>query len=518
MTKPLNILVIMADQLNGLSLGSYGHPVVQSPNIDALAESGVLFENAYCNSPLCAPSRFSLMSGQLPSRIGAYDNASYFPSNVPTFAHHLRKMGYQTCLSGKMHFVGPDQLHGFEERLTTDIYPADFGWTPDWQRPDERIDWWYHNLASVTQAGVAEATNQYDYDDDVGQKTVRRIYDLARTADERPFCLVASFTHPHDPYATRQHYWDLYDAADIDLPNVSAIPFDDLDPHSQRLYKAAASDEFAITEQDIKNARRAYYGNISYIDDWVGRIKTTLKQTGLADNTVILFISDHGDMLGERGLWYKMSFFEPSASIPVIISGPDISRGRRVSAPVSLLDVFPTLTDIAASSGSDPEPEPVDELDGQSFLAMASGAGEEDEREVVGEFLGEGAIAPVLMLRRGRFKYIYSSPDPAQLFDVAADPLEINNLCGNPKFTETAASFQSEIDRRWNVVLLHQDVLDDQARRHLLAGALSEGAHTSWDFQPVSDASRQFMRNHLDLNELEERSRFPTPKDAGRKA
>jgi len=516
MTKPLNILVVMADQLNGFSLGAYGHPVVKSPNINGLAERGVLFENAYCNSPLCAPSRFSLMSGQLPSRIGAYDNASYFPANVPTFAHHLRKMGYQTCLSGKMHFVGPDQLHGFEDRLTTDIYPADFGWTPDWQRPDDRIDWWYHNLASVTQAGVAEATNQYDYDDDVGQKTVRKIRDLARTVDERPFCLVASFTHPHDPYATRQQYWDLYDDADIDLPSVSAIPFERLDPHSQRLYKAAASDEFTITEQDIKNARRAYYGNVSYIDEWFGTIKATLEQTGLADNTVIAFISDHGDMLGERGLWYKMSFLEPSARIPMIMAGPGITEGRRISAPVSLLDVFPTLTDIAVTSGDMSEPEPVDALDGQSLLAMASGGEEEHEREVIGEFLGEGAIAPVLMIRRGRFKYIYSSPDPAQLFDVAADPNELNNLFSNPKFSEIAAGFQSEIDRRWNVALLHQDVIDDQSRRQLLADALSEGAYTSWDYQPGSDASKQFMRNHLDLNDLEHRSRFPAPKDAGR--
>lgn len=209
--RPVNFLIVQADQMSGLSLGCMGHPVVQSPNIDALAERGVVFDSAYCNSPLCAPSRYSMMSGQLNSRIGAYDNAAYFPANVPTFAHVLRAMGYLTCLSGKMHFVGPDQLHGFEERLTTDIYPADFAWTPNWDKSDERIDWWYHNLLSVKQAGVAAITNQLEYDDEVGARALSRLYGLARTERERPFALMASFTHPHDPYATRQQYWDLYD-------------------------------------------------------------------------------------------------------------------------------------------------------------------------------------------------------------------------------------------------------------------------------------------------------------------
>lgn len=127
-----NILFIQCDQLTAAMLGAYGNPIASTPHIDALAEQGVVFESAYTNFPLCAPSRFSMLSGQLTSKIGAYDNAAEFPSSVPTFAHYLRWMGYQTSLVGKMHFVGADQLHGFEERLTTDIYPADFGWTGDW--------------------------------------------------------------------------------------------------------------------------------------------------------------------------------------------------------------------------------------------------------------------------------------------------------------------------------------------------------------------------------------------------
>jgi len=147
-----NLLILMADQLTARALRAYGGSVARTPHIDALAAQGVVFESFYCNSPLCAPSRFSFLSGQLPSKIGAYDNAAEFAASVPTFAHYVRSAGYQTVLSGKMHFCGPDQLHGFEERLTTDIYPADFGWTPDWTRFDERPGW-YHTMDSVTQAG-----------------------------------------------------------------------------------------------------------------------------------------------------------------------------------------------------------------------------------------------------------------------------------------------------------------------------------------------------------------------------
>ena len=251
-----------------------------------------------------------MMSGQRNSRIGAYDNASEFAASIPTFAHHLRNAGYQTCLAGKMHFVGPDQLHGFEERLTTDIYPADFGWTPNWDDADGRFDWWFHNMDSVVNAGVAEATNQLDYDDEVGFRGVRKLRDLARGSDERPWMFTVSFTHPHDPYAMRQSYWDRYDHDAIDLPRVGPLPIDQLDPHSRRLRNVSAMDRVEITESHVRNARHAYYSSIAYVDDWVGALVATLETCGMADNTVVMFTADHGDMLGERGLWYKMNFFE----------------------------------------------------------------------------------------------------------------------------------------------------------------------------------------------------------------
>ena len=166
MTAP-NILLIMADQLAPQFTGTYGHKVVKTPHLDAVAKRGMRFDAAYCNSPLCAPSRFSFMSGKLINKIAAYNNASEFPASIPTFAHYLKTLNYSTCLSGKMHFVGPDQMHGFESRVTTDIYPSDFAWTPNWERPDERIDKWYHNMQTVKESGTAMASFQIDYDNEV---------------------------------------------------------------------------------------------------------------------------------------------------------------------------------------------------------------------------------------------------------------------------------------------------------------------------------------------------------------
>src|SRR5262249_30043902 len=219
MAKRLNVLFLMADQLAAPFLPAYGQKAVKAPNLDRLAERGVVFDNFYCASPLCAPSRFTMTAGAAVSRIGAYDNAADFSSDVPTFAHYLRAAGYRTTLTGKMHFCGPDQLHGFEERLTTDIYPADYGWTPDWQHFDVRPSW-YHNMLSVTHAGPAVRSNQLDFDDEVTYTARRHLYDVARSADQRPFCLAVSWTHPHDPYAAQPELMARYRLDDIPLPNV----------------------------------------------------------------------------------------------------------------------------------------------------------------------------------------------------------------------------------------------------------------------------------------------------------
>src|ERR687897_506373 len=283
MPRKPNILLLMADQMAATYLPSYGHRVVKAPELQRLADGGVQFTSMYSNSPLCAPARFAMMSGQANTRIGAYDNASEFTASIPTFAHYLRTAGYQTCLAGKMHFVGPDQLHGFEERLTTDIYPAGLGWTPDWRLPlTDRLPW-YHTMESVLRPGVCAASMQQDYDDEVAFRGVRKLFDLAREGPERPFFLVVSFTHPHDPWEIRPRYWDLYERAAIDLPTVPAIPFADADPYSRRLREMCGTEEVELSEQQLRTARHGYYAAISYLDDRVGEVIGALRDAGLDD-------------------------------------------------------------------------------------------------------------------------------------------------------------------------------------------------------------------------------------------
>jgi choline-sulfatase len=500
-----NIVLIVADQLAAPFLRVYGHKVVRTPHIDALAERGATFENAYSPSPLCAPARATLMSGLLPGKTGVYDNAAEFPSSIPTFAHYLRLLGYRTCLSGKMHFVGPDQLHGFEERLTTDIYPADFGWTPDWSRPEARIDWWYHNMSSVKQAGTAEITNQLEYDDEVAFLAQRKIYDYARYHSEEPFCLTVSFTHPHDPYVARPAFWNLYRDDQIDPPRTPPIPRQELDAHSRRLYDMAEMGRLPISEADVLRSRHGYYASISYIDSLIGNLIETLAQCGLSDSTAVMLTSDHGDFLGERGLWYKMSFLEPAARIPFIVSMPGMPRGVRVTQPVSLADVLPTLCDVATWGKS----EFARPLDGASRFDLISGSSKSDDGHIFGEYLAEGAIAPIYMLRESSWKFIASGPDPDQLYDLSRDPQEVDNLATAPSQAGRVKDYKKRIEARFDSDATRLQVMTSQKCRHFLFEALKRGHYFPWDFQPLRDASEQYTRNRMGVTERDELSRFP---------
>ena len=499
MTQP-NILIIMVDQLNGTLFPDGPAEWLHAPNLKKLAARSTRFKNAYTASPLCAPGRAAFMSGQLPSATGVYDNAAEFASSIPTYAHHLRRAGYQTCLAGKMHFVGPDQLHGFEERLTTDIYPADFGWTPDYRKPGERIDWWYHNMGSVTGAGVAETSNQMEYDDAVAYEATRKIYELSRGLNARPWCLTASFTHPHDPYVARKKYWNLYEGCEHLLPVIPAMDYDDHDSHSQRIFDANNWRKFNITEEDIKRSRRAYFANISYLDDKVGEILQTLEDT--RQEAIIVFVSDHGDMLGERGLWFKMSFFEGSSRVPMMICAPQMEAGLQTT-PVSNIDVCPTLCDLAGVSME----EVAEWTTGQSLVPM--GQGVERTEPVAMEYAAEGSYSPLVSLRYGKWKYNRCALDADQLFDLEADPHELTNLAQVPAQAGTLAQLKAKSEVRWDLAAYDADVRKSQARRWVVYEALRSGGYYPWDYQPLRLASEAFMRNHMDLNVLEENKRFP---------
>jgi choline-sulfatase len=399
-----------------------------------------------------------------------------------------------------MHFCGADQLHGFEERLTTDIYPADFGWTPDWTRPGERLDW-YHNMDSVTRAGPCVRTNQIDFDEEVIFTARQKLFDLARGRDARPFCMVVSLTHPHDPFSIAEPWWSRHSAGDIDMPRTPAGAAPD-DPHSRRLRQVIGLDDQPVRDDQIHAARRAYYGACAFVDDGFGRVLSALAEVGLAEDTIVIVIGDHGEMLGERGLWYKMNFFDPSSRIPMIVHAPRRFAASRVKASVSLVDILPTLLDLAGVAPALAAP-----IAGLSLKPHLEGAPGPDG--VIGEYLGEGAIAPIVMLRRGRWKFVHSPADPDQLYDLEADPEELDNLAAEPAHSAIVIEFSAEVAARWNLPLLHEQVVASQRRRRLVDQALDQGQRRSWDYQPMRDASQLYVRNTMKLDDLEARARFP---------
>ncbi|WP_170335771.1 choline-sulfatase [Ruegeria arenilitoris] len=508
MRRP-NIVVVMADQLAPHFCGAYGHPTVKTPHMDALAARGMRFDAAYCNSPLCAPSRFAFMSGQLISRIAAYDNASEFRASVPTFAHYLQALGYRTCLSGKMHFIGPDQKHGFQDRVTTDIYPSDFAWTPDWEAPDERIDKWYHNMQTVKESGEAIATFQTDYDDEVEFATRRWLIDRGRdraAGDEAPFCLVASFIHPHDPYVAKPEWWNLYSDDDVPMPEFTLTP-EEQDPFSRRVMDGIEASYVPLTEQEVRRARRAYLANVSYFDRKLGAMVKTLDEIGELDNTIVIVTADHGDMLGERGLWYKMNFFEHSARVPLIMTGPGVAHGAASNA-CSLLDLLPTFVEIAGGSKA-MFGEPVD---GRSLMPLARGEVDPVD-EAIGEYCAEMTPYPVFMIRSGPLKYIHCDPDPPQLYDLSIDPLEKRNRATDPDYADHASHFATRVSQRWDSEKLRSDIIATQKSRRALHVAMEANPGESWDYNPPRDASQDYVRNHVDWTVAAKRYRYPPLKE-----
>ena len=502
MTPP-NIVVIQADQMAAQALGAYGDEAARTPHMDALAADGAVFDRAYCTTPLCAPSRASMMTGKLPSDLGCFDNGDDFAASEPTFAHRLRARGYHTALVGRMHFIGPDQHHGFEQRLTTDVYPADMDMVPDWERPLKDRLQWFHNADPVYEAGVSTASVQQDFDDEVGFHSLRHLNDRVRAnqaaGEDQPFLMVTSFIHPHDPYEPPREHWDRFFDGQISDPAHPQVPALEQDPHSHRLRTMCGFDEREPSIDEVRRARHAYYAAVAYIDDHVGRIRQRLEELGLAENTVVVVTSDHGDMLGEKGLWYKMSPYEQSARVPLIVWGPEglVPRGRFAN-PVSLLDLGATLEELAGSEltggqggRGDATTDEAAVAEGRTGLSLfesmrreSAGTAGPDDRDVVIEYLAEGTLRPQVTLVRGRCKFVLCPGDPDQLFDLETDPDELTNRAADPEYAEVADQMRSELQGRYDLGTLESVVLASQDRRRLVAEALQTGASRPWDFAP----------------------------------
>jgi len=505
------MLLFMVDQLTSFVLSAYGGTVCKTPHIDALAARGVVFENAYCPYPLCAPSRAAMMSGRLASRIGAYDNGADFAASTPTFAHYLRAAGYYTCISGKMHFVGPDQFHGFEERLTTEIYPADMSWTPepsfgDVAEDDEHAyEFGVSTIDTVRDAGPVARSMQIDYDEDVIHHATRELFARARGSDTRPFLMTVSLTHPHDPYVITQEHWDRYSDGEIEAPKVPPIDVEARDPHSRSLYYHYGQEKCALSDADYRRARRGYYGMISYVDDLFGRLMQALEDSGLAENTVVLFTSDHGDMIGERGMWFKKTLFEPAILVPLIVARP--GRGpARVAAPASLVDIFPTLCELAGLDASDIKTP----LDGRSLLPALNGA--PLRGPVFVEHIDGGTAAPRVCVRDGDKKLVLSRAYPPQLYDLASDPLELTNLANTGDPDEARLTQLAE--QTWPLDTLPDDVIASQTARKIVDKALATGREEVWDFTPGPlTQNTNYVRRGDAFPAVERRGYLPYPEE-----
>ncbi len=504
MTTPVrpNILLIMADQLAGPELTLDGAGYAKAPHLQGLADGGVVFENAYCNFPICAPSRSSMLSGLLPHGFAQYDNSSEFPADIPTVAHYLRQLGYRTVLCGKMHFVGPDQLHGYEERLTTEIYPSNFAWTVDWSRGC-RFRPTNLTMAPVIEAGQCVRSLQIDYDDEVEYAGMQGLYDLARDQGDSPFFLTVSFTHPHSPYVTTREYWDRYEHEEVRMPVVDEIPLDEKDHLSRNLHFCQGRDEYRVSQDQVRNARHAYYGMISYVDDKVGRLLGVLRETGLDDNTIVVFTADHGDMMGERGMWYKQHFFEWALRVPLVVSWPGKYSPSRSGCEVSLVDLLPTLLDMATEGRGH---DGVVEADGHSLYPIIANRQAGRDHPVIAEFSADGSTGPSRMVLRDRLKYMYLEGVDEMLFDLDADPLERKNLVASPEYARQLAELRELAMQGWDPDRLRGQIEENQAERLFIHRA-TRGDPT-YVFTLSDDDSRKYVRN-AGAADTKARARFP---------
>lgn len=448
------MLLIMSDEHAPMFSGPYGHPVVQTPSLDRLAAEGVVFDNAYCNSPLCAPSRMSLMTGQYVHNIQAWDNTTPLGSDRVTWAHLLRAVGYDVVLAGKQHFVGPDQLHGFRAQLARDLHAEHdhpiFPWSDGIERRDEC---W----ADPLEAGPGTGEH-IEVDDLVEDAATDYLRDPARA--EQPWALCASFIAPHFPFVVPEKYYNLYPVDQIDLPTIADGHLDGQHPVIRRMREAFGLVDYP--ERVVRRARAGYYGLISYLDEKIGRLLDVLDETGQAENTLVVYTSDHGEMAGEHGMWRKSNFYEQSARVPLQLRWPGrIPTGQRVTGVVSLVDLVATLRQTADAPD-------VGECDGESLLDLACGRADTWKDEAFCEYFAHGVTKPMAMLRRGRYKLNYYLDHPPELYDLHTDPGEFTDLAHDRSYRRVVDQLRTRLLEHWDPVLLDRTVRATQHERSLI--------------------------------------------------
>ena len=440
-----NILVIMSDQHHAEFMGCAGDAIVETPAFDRLAATGMRFANTYCPFPLCGPSRMAFMTCRHPTDIGIWHNETQLNSDMPTFAHGLLAAGYETVLSGRMHFVGQDQRHGFTRRLVGDV-PESAHLAAGWRLGrvlGDLSDTPGCSLPGIMKSGPGH-TGYHAYDETVTSATTEWLRARGRSADANPFLLTVGYVSPHCPFVAPPEDFVRY----RDRITVDVLPTVGPEPHP---VIAAQRKHFGVDPLPPLDAqwrtRVAYYGLCTFLDRQVGQVLAALEESGLAENTLLVYTSDHGEMLGEHGTWWKSCFYEGAMRVPLLVSWPGRLPGGVVPQAVSLLDIGATLLDFA---GAPPLPAST----GRSLRPMLEGKGDAGEEAVFAEYLGSGQLMPCRMVRQGAWKYNYYHGYPPELFNLEEDPGEEHDRHDDPASADVCARLHALVLRDWDPELV----------------------------------------------------------------
>jgi choline-sulfatase len=417
--KPRNLLFIMSDEHSMRVLGCNGHPTIRTPNLDRLAASGVRFTDAYCNSPICVPSRASFQTGRYVHDIRFWDNAIAYDGSVPSWAHRLKAAGHRVDSIGKLHFRSADDDNGFtQEHMPLHVVEGmgdPIGMLRD--PPPPRVA----ALKLAADAGRGDSTYQ-GYDDRITESAEGWLRQRSAEQADKPWVLFVSLVCPHFPLIARPEWFDLYPLDTVPWPGLYSPGERPTHPYVEAMRACQIYDQGFDDPQKVRTAIAAYMGLVSFVDHNVGRLMKVLDETGLNAETRVIYTSDHGDNLGTRGLWGKSNMYEESAAVPMLMAGPEVPQGVTCREPVSLVDCFPTIIDCV---GLAPHREDRD-LPGSPLMDILRGTA--PARTVLSEYHAAGAATGAFMIRKGRFKYVYYVGMPPQLFDLEADPYETRDL------------------------------------------------------------------------------------------
>ena len=453
--RPSNLLFIMSDEHSRRVLGCHGHPMIRTPNLDALAARGVRFTDAYCNSPICVPSRASFATGRYVHQVRFWDNAIPYDGSVPSWGHRLIAAGHRSVSIGKLHYRRTEDDNGFDDEVMPLHVVDGLGDLLGLIRDDLPVRG--AALRMAEEAGPGDSPYQ-GYDDRITAAAQDWLRVSARQATDRPWVLFVSLVCPHFPLIARQEFYDLYPEDAVPWPALYAADERPDHPFIQAIRDCMVYDK-AFDERRVRRAIAAYFGMVTFLDRNVGTLLATLRETGLEAGTRVIYTSDHGDNLGMRGLWGKSTMYEDSAGVPLIMAGPDIPSGFVCHTPASLVDCFPT---ILCCVGAPPHPDDRD-LPGHSLFDVARGTA--PPRTVFSEYHAAGAATGAFMIRKGAFKYVHYVGMRPQLFDLDADPRETRDLGIDPGYRGLVADCEAALRRVVDPEAADRMARADQAAR-----------------------------------------------------